>query len=430
MTMVLTDPGLPRQDKGFRSIARRLYSGQLSYDFIARTRRWYLISGVFLVVSLAALLLRGLNLGIDFKGGSTYELPRGTGSVAVAQDVLHRQGVADPVVQQLTSNGSTKLRIVTPVQSQAQVDGTITALSSRFGVKTDDVTSSTVGPTWGSEISRKAIQGLVIFLIAVVLYLTFRFEPRMALAAMLALIHDLLITVGIYVLVGFEVTPATVIAVLTILGFSLYDTVIVFDRVRELTQNMSAVGRITYAGAANNALNQTVMRSLNTSFIGVLPVASLLFVGAGLLGAGTLKDLALAQFVGILAGTYSSIFIATPLLVQFKEREPAVRAMNAKVVRAQSAGKAPTGRRPVSLGKGGPARGGVALLDEGGDPGEGGDTAEGDDGAGGGLAAAHRRVGAPAGVGAGAGPGARRVDPQRPGRRKAKGGRPTGKRRR
>lgn len=402
---------------GLRSLAGRLYGGQLSYDFISRRRRWYAISGVFLIVSLAALGLRGLNLGIDFKGGSTYELPRGTGSVAVAEDVLHREGVAEPVVQRLTSNGQDRLRITTPVQTQPQVESTITALSQRLGVKVDDVTNSTVGPTWGSEISRKALQGLIVFLVVVSLYLAFRFEWRMALAALLALVHDLLITVGVYVLVGFEVTPATVIAVLTILGFSLYDTVIVFDRVRELTRGLSATSKVTYAGAANQALNQTVVRSLNTSFIAVLPVASLLFIGAFVLGAGTLKDLALAQFVGLLAGTYSSIFIATPLLVQLKQLDPAVQALDARVLRAQaSAGRRAAGRRPAGT---------ATLVGEEGEVTQQELDAVDDEGEGLARPVGYARAGAGVAVA-----GARRVDPARPARRKGKGGRPAGKRRR
>ena len=413
--------------RGLRAKFARLYSGDLDVDFVSPRRRrlWYAISGVFLVVSLAALLIRGLNLGIDFTGGSTYELPRGTGSVAQAEEVLRSEGVAEPIVQQLSSGGRETLRVTTPEQTAQQVDATITALARDFGLSEDEVTSSTVGPTWGSEISRKALQGLVLFLIAVVLYLAFRFEPRMAAAAIVALVHDLLITIGIYTLVGFEVTPATVIAVLTILGFSIYDTVIVFDRVRELTRNLSASSRTTYEQAANQALNQTVVRSLNTSLFSALPVASLLFVGAGLLGAGTLKDLALAQFVGILAGTYSSLFIATPMLVQLKQRDPAVVAMNAKVLRAQAAGKV-SRRGPARR----PASGGVAVLEA--EPGGGAEKAmlgSGGEGADEERMAGNRRPSAQVTAGAVA---SRRVDPARPSRGKGrgKGGRPSGKRRR
>jgi len=396
----------------FRALVR---GGGFGYDFISprRRRRWYAISGVFLLLSIAGLLIRGVNLGIDFKGGSTYEFPANGRPTSIAVEVLRAEGAPDPVIQQV---GQGRLRATTEVQSAAQVNAAISQLATRYGITERDVATSTVGPTWGSEVSRKALIGLVIFLAAVVAYLSFRFEPRMAIAAMLALIHDLLITIGIYVLVGFEVTPATVIAVLTILGFSLYDTVIVFDRIRELTRGLSATSRITYAAAANDGLNQTVVRSLNTSIIGVLPVASLLFVGAGLLGAGTLKDLALAQFVGILAGTYSSIFIATPLLVQLKERDPAMRALSARVARAESAGKV-TGRRPAAVGAG------VSL---------GKDPAYDDGAAGADRPEGYRRPGDEVAVGADAvAVGGRRVDPPRPQqRRKGKAGRPHGKRRR
>ena len=193
-----------------------------------------------------------------------------------------------------------------------------------------------MGASWGRSITTKAIQGLVLFLIAIMIYISLRFEPKMALAAMLALIHDLVITAGVYSLVGFEVTPATVIAVLTILGFSLYDTVVVFDKVRDNTAKLTSTSTITYSQAANLAVNQTLMRSINTSIIALLPVASLLFIGAGLLGAGTLKDLALAMFVGLAAGTYSSIFIATPFLAQLKEREPRYQKLAARVARQQA----------------------------------------------------------------------------------------------
>ena len=188
-----------------------------------------------------------------------------------------------------------------------------------------------IGPSWGAEITKKALYGLFAFLIVVVLFLTLAFEPKMAIAAIIALIHDVFLTVGIYALVGFEVTPATVIGFLTILGYSLYDTVVVFDKVRENTRTIAGGSRMTYSQAANLAVNQTLVRSINTSVIALLPVASILFVGAGLLGAGTLKDLSLALFIGLATGTYSSIFIATPILASLREREPAMKALAKRV---------------------------------------------------------------------------------------------------
>jgi preprotein translocase subunit SecF len=198
-------------------------------------------------------------------------------------------------------------------------------------VSVDSIDSQIIGPSWGAEITRKALYGLFGFLIVVMLYLAMAFESKMAIAAIIAVIHDVFITVGIYALVGFEVTPATVIGFLTILGYSLYDTVVVFDKVRENTRGIASSGKSTYSQAANLAVNQTLVRSFNTSFIALLPVGSILFVGAGLLGAGTLKDLSLALFIGLATGTYSSIFIATPILAALREREPAMQALAKRV---------------------------------------------------------------------------------------------------
>ncbi|HVU72434.1 MAG TPA: protein translocase subunit SecF [Mycobacteriales bacterium] len=339
---------LPTPRMGLRSLPHRLYAGEVSYDFVSRRRRWYALSALILVVSLASILIRGFNYGIDFKGGSTYDLPRNGHSVADATAAVSAAGVTDAQVQTL----SDKHFLITTKKTtdQAQVNKVITSLSTRLGVGVNDISPSTVGGTWGSEISKKALEGLLIFLAGVVVYITLAFrEFKMALSAFVALLHDLLITAGVYSLVGFEVTPSTVIALLTILGFSLYDTVVVFDKVRENTARLQSAGRVTYGQASNLALNQTLVRSINTSLIALIPVASLLFVGAGLLGAGTLKDLALAQFVGLASGAYSSIFIATPLLVQLKEREPQMKALAAKVARAEAAGKPAGTLRPAAV---------------------------------------------------------------------------------
>ncbi|MGB2838540.1 MAG: protein translocase subunit SecF, partial [Actinomycetes bacterium] len=214
-----------------------------------------------------------------------------------------------------------------------------TALAEACNVPLADVSTQVIGPSWGEQITQKALTGLVVFLVLIVFYLSITFEWRMAIAALVALFHDVLFTVGIYSLSGFEVTPATVIGVLTILGYSLYDTVVVFDKVKENTRGVQATSRMTYSEAANLAVNQTLVRSINTSVVGLLPVASLLFVGAYVLGAGTLKDLALALFVGIAVGTYSSIFIATPVLAQLKEREPAMQALAKRVNARRSGGR-------------------------------------------------------------------------------------------
>ncbi len=315
------------------SLRSRLYRGETRLDVIGRRRIWYALSALVLVLGIVSLGVRGFNLSIDFKGGDAFQFAANGHSLAQAQSVLDAQGVTDPVVQKI---GENQIQVTTsvlpdPGTGTSKVSLVQNALATEFGLNPSAVSVQSVGSSWGSQITQKAIEGLVIFLIAVMLYIAVRFEPKMALAAIIALIHDLVITAGIYSLVGFQVSPSTVIALLTILGFSLYDTVVVFDRVREITADIGPRSNRTYTTAANLAVNQTLMRSINTSLIALLPVAALLFVGAGLLGAGTLKDLALAQFVGLASGAYSSIFIATPLLAAFKEREPAMRELQKRV---------------------------------------------------------------------------------------------------
>ena len=240
---------------------------------------------------------------------------------------MRQQGVpGESVVQKV---GTDRIRIQTGALDSFET--VKNSLAQSFGVNVDDIDTQIIGPSWGKEITKKSLYGLFGFLLAVMLFLTFAFERKMALAAIIATVHDVFITVGIYALVGFDVTPATVIGFLTILGYSLYDTVVVFDKVRENTKSIASSGRVTYSSAANLAVNQTLVRSFNTSVIALLPVGSILFVGAGLLGAGTLKDLSLALFVGLVTGTYSSIFIATPILAQLREREPAMRALTKRV---------------------------------------------------------------------------------------------------
>jgi len=323
-------------------IGHRLYSGEIQYDFVGNAKRWYLISLVLLVVSGGALLLSGLNYGIEFRGGAEFRVEKAQCSIEEARAAVEQVRQGEVIVQELQGD---QVRVQTgPLQGDEA--GRITdALAKTCGVTANEINSQVIGPTWGGEITRKALTGLVVFLVLVVLYLSLAFEWKMAAAAIIALVHDLIITVGIYALVGFDVTPATVIGLLTILGYSLYDTVVVFDKVRENTAGIRGGSRMTYSEAANLAVNQTLVRSINTSVIALLPVGAILFVGAGLLGAGPLKDLALALFVGIAAGTYSSIFIATPLVAQFKEREPDMQAL-ARRVRARKGGQpAPAGAR-------------------------------------------------------------------------------------
>ena len=235
--------------------------------------------------------------------------------------------------------GNDKVRVQTGSLTTAQSNSVEDALAAKFAINVESIDTQIIGPSWGKEITKKALYGLIAFLIAIMLYLAMTFEPKMAIAAIAAVVHDVIITVGIYALVGFDVTPATVIGFLTILGYSLYDTVIVFDKVRENTRSITTTGKSTYSQATNLAVNQTIVRSLNTSIIALLPVGSILFVGAGLLGAGTLKDLSLALFIGLAIGTYSSLFIAPQVLSGLREREPAMIAL-AKRVNARG-GSAP-----------------------------------------------------------------------------------------
>ncbi|MEY3149386.1 MAG: hypothetical protein RL029_660 [Actinomycetota bacterium] len=308
----------------------RLYRGETSINIIAARKKWYALSGVFIVLSLFSLGVQGLQLGIEFKGGSSFTITTTSGTVEQARETVTSAGYQGNTIVQTIGND--KIRIQTGVIDTAQSNAIQDALAAEFGITVESIDTQNVGPSWGEEISKKAFQGLIAFLICIMIYLALTFEPKMAVAAIVAVIHDVFITVGIYALVGFEVTPSTVIGFLTILGYSLYDTVVVFDKVRENTRAITSTGKATYAEAANLAVNQTIVRSLNTSLIALLPVAAILFVGAGLLGAGTLKDLSLSLFIGLIAGTYSSIFIASPILAALREREPAIKAHNQRVL--------------------------------------------------------------------------------------------------
>ncbi len=311
----------------------RLYRGETSINIIGARKKWYALSGIFVALSIFSLGVQGLHLGIEFKGGSAFTVTTTSGTVEEARAVVGSTGYTGNTIVQTI--GDDKIRIQTGVLEPAQSNAIQDALATKFGVTVESIDTQNVGPSWGEEISKKAFQGLIAFLICIMIYLALTFEPKMAVAAIVAVIHDVFITVGIYALVGFEVTPSTVIGFLTILGYSLYDTVVVFDKVRENTRAITSTGKMTYAQATNLAVNQTLVRSMNTSLIALLPVAAILFVGAGLLGVGTLKDLALALFIGLIAGTYSSIFIAAPILASLREREPAIKALNQRVAARQ-----------------------------------------------------------------------------------------------
>ena len=324
------------------NVGGRLYRGEVSFDFVGRQKLWYAISGLILVLSLVGLFARGLNFTVDFKGGSVITIPASSvSSISRVQGAVSTTGDgAGAIVQHVGSGGSATWQVQTGKLDYSQGLTVQSELAKELGVSQSKISVNFVGASWGSQISQKALQALIAFLIVIVIYLSIAFEWRMAVAALVALAHDIVITIGIYALAGFPVSPATVIGLLTILGYSLYDTVVVFDKVRENTAGLLGSARSTYSQAANLALNQTLVRSINTSVIALLPVAAILFIGGGLLGAGELNDLALVLFVGMLSGTYSSIFIATPVLADLKERDPQYKALARRVAQRTSGTRA------------------------------------------------------------------------------------------
>ena len=335
-------------------IGGRLYRGEVSIDFVGRKRLWYSISGAILLVSIVALLVLRLNFSVEFKGGAIFEFPAPTASVSQVQTAVEDGGVSGAVVQQL-SGAQKGWQVQTKALTGDQTTTLEGSISSKLGVNPNDITTTTVGASWGSQISSKALQALIAFLIVIVIYLSIAFEWKMAIAAFVALIHDIVITIGVYALAGFQVSPASVIGLLTILGYSLYDTVVVFDKVRENTAGLLGGVRSTYSQAANLALNQTLVRSINTSIIALLPVTAILVVATALLGANNeLEELALVLFIGMLSGTYSSIFIATPVLCDLKEREPQYQAL-AKRVSVRASGGRAAKRAAAKTPAGGPA---------------------------------------------------------------------------
>ncbi|MDX1468284.1 MAG: protein translocase subunit SecF [Acidimicrobiia bacterium] len=295
----------------------RLRRGESTVDFVGHRRRWFTISAALLLLSLTSLGVRQLNLGIEFVGGLAMQSPNPAGAaVDEVRDVLADVGVAKATIQFLDDGAS--VRVTTPVLDEQTEDAAIEVLGAVTGAESGEVSIETVGPSFGALLVQRSLEALGFFLGAVVLYISWRLEFKMAVAGLAALTHDLAITVGVYAITGFPVTPATVVAVLIILGYSLYDTVVVFDKVEELVE---VEEKKTYSEIVNQAMNSVLARSLATSLTSLLPVGSILFVGAFVLGAPTLRDFALALFVGIAAGTYSSIFVASPLLAFWKERE-------------------------------------------------------------------------------------------------------------
>lgn len=338
------------------SLGDRLYHGESGINFIGRTRTWFIVSGVLVLISLAALGFRGLNLGIEFQGGALFAVPNATCSIPDAREIATQATGTEPIV---TETGAGIIRVQTPPVDPAQSLLITDLLAQGCGVPASDITVQLVGPTWGAEITSKGLQALVVFLVLVSLFLAIYFEWRFAVAALVALAHDIILTVGIYAVTGLQVTPATLIGFLTILGYSLYDTVVVFDKVKEDTKGITAQSVTTYGEAANRAINQVLVRSINTSITSLLPVIAIIVVGAGLLGAGTLLDLAVALAVGMAVGVYSSVFIATPFAVVLKSRQPDINALDARV----AARRAGSGRRAVDSQEAASAAIGAVDLD-------------------------------------------------------------------
>ena len=387
-------------------LGARLYRGDVSLDIVGQRKVWYVVSILITILAFGALLVRGLHMGVEFEGGAVFTTPPTQISEEDAREAVHEVSDSEPLIVTL---GDDTMRVQVAGLDTAASNETREALADRLGIPTEDLNAEVIGPSWGKQIADRAWQGLAIFMVLVVIYLAIAFEWRMALAALIALIHDLTITVGVYALVGFEVTPGTVIGLLTILGYSLYDTVVVFDGLKETTRNVTRQSQATYAELANRSLNGTLVRSINTSVVALLPVAGLLFIGGGVLGGGMLNDIALSLFVGLTAGAYSSIMIATPLVADFKSRDREIAANDRRVLNKR-AKRAESGEDEADEGAPEPRRAAdeapVEAADEDDGPEDGRDEA--------------------AGVGAG---GQRRGPRRQPVSRGRGRGRPSGKRR-
>ena len=320
-------------ESGRSSIWHRLYHGETSYDFVGRWKLWFIISGAVILVGIASLVLQGLHLGIDFKGGTVWEVPVKKDLVNQARSALAGSNLGEAKIQLAESSSGKTLRVEarrftgTDAEIAAEQQTVSRRLAKLAGVSPNDVNVNDVGPSFGRSVANKARTALIVFFIVITIYISLRFEWKMAAAALAAVVHDILVTVGVYSLSRFEVTPATVVAFLTNLGYSLYDTIVVFDKVEENTKGLSASGRMTYAETVNLSMNQVMMRSINTSLVAIMPILSVLVIGAFVLGATTLKDFGLALLIGLLTGAYSSIFVASPILALLKEREPRYAAI-------------------------------------------------------------------------------------------------------
>jgi preprotein translocase subunit SecF len=310
------------------STLRAVARGEAAIDFTVWWKRGLILSAVLIVISLGSLFTRGLELGIDFEGGTSWEVPAPGVSVADTRDALGDVGQAQAKIQIV---GDSTLRVQSATETPDTQQAVRDRLAELAGVPTNEVSVSTVGPTWGDEITSAAVRALVVFFAVMMLYLSIRLEWQMGIAALVAMLHDIIVTVGVYSIFQFEVTPATVIAFLTILGYSIYDTVVVFDQVKQNQPRVGVTHRLTYTDMVSQSMNQVLIRSLNTSITSLLPVVALLLIGSGLLGAVTLQEFGIALFVGLLVGVYSSIFVAAPILAVIKERDPRNRSVRERL---------------------------------------------------------------------------------------------------
>jgi len=314
------------------NLSTRLYRGEAGVNVIGRRMTWFAIAGVALVIALLSIGIKQFHLGVDFEGGNTFKVPASVGTIDVVGKAFDDAGAKVSYKQRVVNvSKGASYDITTALVSPDEATKIRNTVAAKFHIDPTLIDKQTIGKAWGNQILNKSLQGLIVFLIVVMIYLVLRFEWRMAVSAIASLLLNLILTAGIYSLIGFEVSPSTVIGFLTILGFALYDVVVVFDKIQENTRGITASGTQTYAGAANLAVNQTIMRSINTGLVALLPVGGLLFIGAGLLKAGTLKDLSLVLFVGMFIAVVSSIFIAAPVLVELKNREPRILAHNNRV---------------------------------------------------------------------------------------------------
>ncbi|MDG4809189.1 protein translocase subunit SecF [Micromonospora sp. WMMD1120] len=324
-------------------LASRLYNGEAGLNIVGRRKLWFSVAGLLVLIAILSFSIRGFSLGIEFAGGNSFQVPASVGTLDDAERevdaALAAQNTGTEVVtaQKVGGPGGDSYELRTGQLSAEQANAVKAQIAEDLGINADQISGNQVSEAWGSQVTERALLGLVIFVALVMVYLILRFEWRMAVAAVASLIMNLVLTAGIYSLVGFEVTPSTIIGFLTILGFALYDVVVVFDKVQENTRGITANNNQTYGEAANLAVNQSLMRSLNTSVVALLPVGGLLFIGAGLLGAGTLKDLGLVLFVGMAVAFLTSILVATPLLALLKNYDPRIQAHNKRVLARRGA---------------------------------------------------------------------------------------------